>query len=115
MLFYLLSLSSMKKISLFALLAWLLVIAGCGSSSEGDNSTTGEFSVDTCNKYFELMECTVKDLPEDQKESVLQDSNVIKEQWKALSEEELKPVCDTTWEQITSMADVYESIGCPVS
>ncbi|MDR0369779.1 MAG: DUF5339 family protein [Candidatus Peribacteria bacterium] len=105
----------MKKISLFVVLAGLLVIAGCGSSSEKSNTTTGEFAVDTCNKYFELVECTIKDIPEDQKEIVLQDSEFVKEQWKALPEEELQPICDTTWEQVTSMADVYESLGCSVN
>jgi hypothetical protein len=103
----------MKKVSLFALLGVSLVLVGCGSSSEGD-TPKGEFAVATCNKYFELMECTIKDLPAEQREALLTDSETMKEQWKALSEEELRPVCDTAWEQITAMADVYEGLGCSV-
>jgi len=105
----------MRKISLFALLGASLVLVGCGPSSQGDTSTNGEFSIDTCNKYIELLECSMKDLSEDYKASSLQDLEEFIEGWKAVPEEELRPICDGIWEQIVDNADIYEGLGCPIN
>ena len=105
---------SMKKVSLFVLLGISLVLVGCGSSPD-EAAPKGEFAVDTCNKYFEFAQCTLKDLPAEQQEATLGELDAMKEQWKALPADDLKAMCDATWEQIVSMAEVYELTGCPVN
>lgn len=105
----------MKKISLFALLAAGLVLVGCGSSDTP--STQNDFANADCNKFFEVLQCVVDAQTGVSVEDIAATNEAIaqqKEDWKALSEEDLSAVCTSSMEDIRTDADIYTSFGCSV-
>ena len=101
----------MKKLLLLPLFAGLLFLAACGSSKD-DADTQGEFAVASCNKYFDLMDCAMRDFLPEQKEQMTEAIEVVKQEWKTLPEDELRESCDSTWDQLLAMQDAYASLGC---
>lgn len=109
----------MKKLFLLNLLVLPLVLMGCGSSddvSKDDSKATvsGEFASAACNKYFDLMECSLNQVPADSQAEARAGIDANKESFKALTEEQQDLACTSAMEAITPQAEAYADFGCPI-
>jgi hypothetical protein len=93
----------------------LVLIAGCGSSSEKNNPTEGEFAAASCNQYVAFTECLITaSVPEDQQADVRDLLDATKEQRKTLSTEEQETQCSTALEPYRADPEAYAAYGCSI-
>ena len=58
------------------------------------------------------MQCTIQDIPAEQKELVDGMIDEVILEWKKLEKDVLQATCDATWEQLLPMRESYEALGC---
>lgn len=108
----------MKKFSLLGLLCGLMIIAGCGSTNTGTNeedaAAKGEFAIESCNKYFELMECSMSGYEEEEKAQMATLIDMAKEEWKSLPEDQLQRACDDAVAELQVASAQFEAMGCSI-
>jgi hypothetical protein len=93
----------------------LVLIAGCGSSSDKKTSTGGEFAAASCNQYVKFTECLITaSVPEDQQADVRDLLNATKEQRKTLSTDEQETKCSTALEPYRADQETYTAYGCTI-
>lgn len=105
----------MKKCAIFTILPLVLLIAGCGSNKIDITDT--EFDVESCNKYFELVECifendTNEAYSEETRDKLRQDVKDMQDSWKNYPDEELDNMCNSELETLKWIESELNGIGC---
>lgn len=115
----------MKKLSLLWVLLWIAVIsctlAGCWKKEQASNVTKNEINVESCNTYFELVNCIIDN---DTDASYSEEDRKVIREWvedmrdgraslddETLDEMCIKEISKFEWEQ---MKEYLSNIGCSI-
>lgn len=106
----------MKKIWLIICLSFVFFIAGCSRwSSKKIDITETSFSVDSCDKYFQLVDCilnndTDETYTESDRTEIREQIKSMQEEWKDLDDETLANNCSSELEKYKA-DDVEEELS----
>jgi len=105
----------MKKCAIFTILPLVLLIAGCGWNKIDIRDT--EFDVESCNKYFELVDCifekdTDESYSEEMRDELRQEVKDMQDSRKNYSDEELDNMCSSELEVLKWIESNLNEIGC---
>lgn len=109
---------NMKKCAIFTILPLVWLIAGCGSNKIDITDT--EFDVESCNKYFELVDCifendTDESYTEEMRDELRQEVKDMQGEWGDYSDEELDNICNSKLEVLKWIESKLNDIGCPLN
>jgi len=104
----------MKKLSFLFGLSLIILLSGCGNKID---ITDTDFDVESCDKYFELMECILENdkdetYSEDDRNELRQDIKDQQEEWSGLNEDELDYTCSTELAKFETIKDRLDEIWC---
>lgn len=110
----------MKKITYLAFLFVVVFLIGCGSKHEEEEKidiTDTEFNVETCDKYFELMNCILENdsyevYTEEMRNELRKLIKDMQTEWEWLDQEELHEKCNAELEKYGEIKDRLEEIWC---
>lgn len=110
----------MKKVTLLTILPLILLVAWCSRFwGKKTDITSTKFDVESCNKYFKLMDCVLdKDsdisYTEEEREDIRKEVKSIQEQWALLDDEILAESCESELERFRSNGEAFAKIWCPI-
>jgi len=115
--FYMLIISLMKKVGLYAILLSVVFIAGCSLSSNKVDITETKFDVESCNKYFEVMDCILDNdsdasYSQSMRDSLREDVKMMQESWENLDKSVLENTCNAELEKFSVIEDSLAEVGC---
>ena len=104
----------MKKIWFLVGLSLIFCVYGCNDKVD---ITDTDFSVESCDKYFELMECILENDNDQTYTKEMRDELRIKvkgiqEEWNELDEEELDKRCSEELSRFYQIEKQLDEIGC---
>lgn len=108
----------MKKVVIFAILPIVLIIAGCNRWKKTD-LTNVDFGVESCNKYYEVIECILENeendsFSSDDRNDLREEAKTLQTEWLWLDEDVLAETCDAEFAKFEAIASNLEKIWCSV-
>ena len=98
----------MKRFCLFVCLSFIIFVAGCSQwSNKKIDITETAFSVDSCDRYFQLLDCILdKDSDETYTESdrldIREQIKSMQEDWSGLDNDTLSENCSSELEKFST-------------
>ena len=107
----------MKKSVFLLALPLVILVAWCWDDKIDITDTN--FDVETCDKYFELMNCILENdgdetYTEEMREELKQEVKDMQAEWELLDEEELSEKCSTELARFEEIRDRIEEIWCSI-
>ena len=109
----------MKRIWLLWILLLVIFVAGCGKEKEV--RTKAEINVESCNTYFELINCIIDNDPDnsyslEDREVVREAINERRNDWASLDDNTLDQMCSAELNNLLSTVwnDSLIEIGCSI-
>ena len=107
----------MKKWLIFYVLPLILLVTGCGWNKIDITDT--DFDVESCDKYFELVDCILENeedetYSEDMRNELRQEVKDMQDSWNSYSEEELDNLCNNELSRFEAIESTLTEIGCPI-
>ena len=108
----------MKKLWVLSLLSLVILLAGCSWGKKID-ITDNNIDVESCNKYFEVMDCILENdkdttYTEDMRNALREDVKVMQSEWEKLDEETLDETCRNELSKFEAIKSTLTEIGCYV-
>lgn len=104
-----------KSMLLWALLAVVLV-AGCSlGNKKPENITDTKFEVEACNQYFELTDCILNNVEDEESDTVKQMVLDFQADLAGLDDEELEEACTSRLSMFDWQADSLAEIWCTIN
>ena len=108
----------MKKWVIISILPIIRVVGGCGSNKIDITDT--DFDVESCDKYFELVDCILENdndenYSEDMRNSLREEVKNMQNSWSGLSDNELDTLCSSELSRFESIDSTLNKIGCSVN
>ena len=95
-----------------------LAVLATGCTKKVD-ITNNDLGVESCDRYFELMDCILENddekYSEEMRNELREDVIAIQEEWKDLDKEFLDETCTAELEKFESISDSLNEIGCPIN
>ena len=113
--FYLFIYRIMKKTTLLFALPLVVLVAWCWSNKIDITDT--EFHVESCDKYFELMDCILENdddetYSDEMRDELRQEVKDMQESWNSLNESELDEQCSSQLDNFKQIEDRLNEIWC---
>lgn len=110
----------MKKTACLLALTLVIFIAWCWISTNKINITDTEFHVESCDKYFELMDCILdnennEERDQESRDVIRSDIKTLQNMWNNLDEKTLDDKCSSELENFNRYWEVLENVWCPVN
>lgn len=107
----------MKKSALLLALPLVILLAWCWNKID---ITDTNIEVESCNKYFELMDCILENdndetYSEEDRNELRQSVKDMQSEWEWLDEDELDVQCTSQLAQFERISDRLDQIGCSLS
>lgn len=112
----------MKKFWLLWVLLLVIFVAGCSwwskkENAEESNVAKAEINVESCNNYFELVNCIIdndtdESYTDEDRELIRQWVEDMRDAWASLSDEALNQMCNAEISKFDWMQDYLSEIGC---
>lgn len=107
----------MKKLWILSVLSIIILLAGCSLWNKKIDITDNNIDVESCNKYFEIMDCILEndnDTTYDEKtrNELREDVKVMQSEWEKLDEDSLDETCTTELNRFIEIKDALSEIGC---
>ena len=112
----------MKKLWLLWALLLVVFVAGCSwwakkENAEENNVTKAEINVESCNNYFELVNCIIdndtdESYSDEDRALIRQWVEDMRDSWASLDDETLDQMCTAEISKFDSMKDYLSQIGC---
>ena len=104
----------MKKFVFLCVMSLVIIIAGCSKKMD---ITDNNLNVESCDKYFELMDCVLINENDERYTTEMRDElreyvKSIQEEWESLDEETLDKKCSDELLKFETMSDRLNEIGC---
>ena len=105
----------MKKTSLLVALSLGILLTGCGQNKV--SITDSDFGVESCNKYFRLMDCILENdkdetYTDEMRNAIREEVKVRQEEWKDLDKETLNVQCSNLISEFSQIENALNEIGC---
>ena len=105
----------MKKNTVLLLIPLILLVAGCGSNKIDIMDTN--IDVESCDKYFKMMECILEndrdsDYTEEDRDGIRQTIKDMQAEWEWLDPEVLSEKCSIELAKYEGIQDRLEAIWC---
>ena len=106
----------MKKFWLLSVICLVIFAAGC---SKKIDITENDLNVESCDKYFKLMDCILENdndekYTDEMRDELREDVKAIQEEWKNLDRESLDETCTTELSRFEAISDSLNEIGCSI-
>jgi len=114
----------MKKLTLLWVLFSMVFLSGCSWFSKDEentmNNTKPEIDVESCNNYFELVNCIIDNDTDDtysaeDRELIRESVDDMYESWATLDDDTLSEMCSKELSKFDSMRDYLWEIGCSLN
>lgn len=117
----------MKKFWLWGVLLLVIFVAGCSwwwkkEDSEVKNVTSAGINAESCNDYFELVNCIIdndtdESYSQEERDLIREGIADMRESWASLDEDTVEEMCDNELSTFTSdsMRDYLSQIGCSLN
>lgn len=107
----------MKKSVFLLALPLVILVAWCWSNKIDITDT--EFNVESCDKYFELMDCILENdndetYSEEMRDELRQEVKDMQEEWNGMDEESLDEQCSSQLASFEEIEDRLEEIWCSI-
>lgn len=112
----------MKKFWLLWVLLLVVFVAGCSwwskkENVEENNVAKAEITVESCNNYFELVNCIIdndtdESYTDEDRELIRQWVEDMRDGWATLDDETLDQMCNAEISKFDWMKDYLSEIGC---
>lgn len=108
----------MKKYVFLSILTLIIVVAGC-SKQEKIDITDNDFNVESCDKYFEMMECILQNdddenYTDSERDHLRQTVKDMQAEWEWLDYDELDEKCNSELAVFEKIEDRLEAIWCSI-
>ena len=112
----------MKKFWLLWILLLVIFVAGCSwfwkkENAEERNVAKAEINVESCNDYFELVNCIIDNDTDnsysaEDREVIRDGVNDMRESWATLDDDTLDQMCSAEISKFDWMKEYLSEIGC---
>ena len=107
----------MKKTAFLLALPLVILLTWCWSNKIDITET--EFNVESCDKYFELMDCILENdddetYSDEMRDELRQEVKDMQESWNTEDEESLDEKCNSQLEVFEEIEDRLEEIWCSI-
>ena len=107
----------MKKSVFLLALPLVILVAWCWDNKIDITDTN--INVETCDKYFELMDCILENdadenYTEEMRDELRANIKSMQEEWSTLDDEELADTCSTELAKYEKIEDRLEEIWCSI-
>lgn len=107
----------MKKWIVFSILPAVLLVAGCGWNKIDITDT--DFDVESCDRYFELVDCILNNDSDEtyspeMRDEIRQEVKNMQDGWNSYSDDELDSLCTAELDKFSSIESTLDEIGCSI-
>ena len=107
----------MKKSVFLLALPLVILVAWCWNDKIDITDTN--INVETCDKYFELMDCILENdadenYTEEMRDELRQEVKDMQAEWESLDQEELSEKCNDELSKFEEIEDRLEEIWCSI-
>lgn len=107
----------MKKLWILGILPLVILLAGCSLWNKKIDITDNNIDVESCNKYFEIMDCILENdndstYDESTRNELREAVKVMQSEWENLDEESLDETCTAELDKFIKIQDSLNEIGC---
>ena len=113
----------MKKFWFLIVVCLVFLVVGCSKKinvTEKIDITDNNLNVESCDKYFKLMDCILENdsderYTDEMRDQLRENVKSIQQEWEDFDKESLDEMCNAELSRFEAISDSLDEIGCSIN